>query len=107
MKVRWYLVFLLVICAVPASAYLDYILVEPPEPEAGEPFTITVFGYLPNSCWSLLSYQCIEVTGQEIVLEIHTYDCQGRGCENCAQVLTPFAHMKLQFPDRISFVLSR
>ena len=76
--------------ATPAFAWLSTIQVDPPDPTVGEPVTITVTGYMPDSCWSLVGHNCLDVVEQEIVLEINTYDCAGRECEICLAVLIPF-----------------
>jgi len=76
--------------ATSAFAWLSTIQIEPPDPVVGEPVTIIVTGYMPDSCWSLLGHDCLDVVEQEIVLEVNTYDCLGRGCEVCLAVLIPF-----------------
>ena len=76
--------------ATSAFAWLSSIQIEPPEPMVSESVTITVTGYMPDSCWSLLGHNCSDAVEQEIVLEVYTYDCAGRGCDICLAVLIPF-----------------
>lgn len=73
-----------------AFGWLSYIQISPAEPIVGETVTITVAGEMPDSCWSLTGHNCLDVVGQEIGLEIFTYDCAGRGCEICLAMLIPF-----------------
>jgi hypothetical protein len=78
------------IWATSAFAWLSSLQIEPPDPTIGEPVTITVTGYMPDSCWSLLGHDCLDVVEQEIVLEVNTYNCVGRECQFCLAVLVPF-----------------
>ena len=80
---------ILVMCATPASGNLVSV-VGPGEVDFGEPFTIWVSGYLPDSCWSLQGHECLEVVNQEIVIEISTYDCEGQGCDMCFPFISYF-----------------
>jgi hypothetical protein len=44
---------------------------------------------MPDSCWSLVGHDCLDPVERQVVLEINTYDCAGRGCEICLAVLVP------------------
>ena len=36
-----------------------------------------------------MGHDCLDVVGQDIALEVNTYDCSGRGCDICLAVLIP------------------
>ncbi len=81
---------ILIIWPTSAFSWLTSIQIDPPEPIVGEMVTITVSGYMPDSCWSFLGQNCLEAVDQTLVLEVNTYDCEGRGCGPCLTVVIPF-----------------
>lgn len=78
------LVFILVLVfSGPAFSELSNIQIEPNDPIVGEMVTVTVSGFLPNTCFSLEDQICGILSDQEVVIEIFTYDCFGRECNAC------------------------
>ena len=85
------LVFVLLIAvAGPAFSSFSTVQIEPNDPIVGDVVTVTVFGYLSNTCISLEDQVCGDLSGQEVVIEIFTYDCLGRECTMCGWETTPY-----------------
>jgi hypothetical protein len=89
-----------------AFATLQSIQVEPAEPIAGQPVSVTISGYMPDSCWSLVQHTCGEWVDGEIVVAIDTYSCESRGCDVCLTLNVEFeVTCAVTFPHSGSFVI--
>lgn len=91
------LLFLLTACPAAAecpSEFLEFPFAEidvyPPAPKAGETVTITVRGEYSDLCWEVVSSACGDVMGQELVINVDSYDCAGRECGVCLPATSSF-----------------
>lgn len=73
-----------------AYAWLETITIDPPEPAVGDSVSVTVLGYMPDTCWDLIDQSCWDVAEQEIRIDAFTYDSAGRPTYGCGLVLVPY-----------------
>jgi hypothetical protein len=93
----------------PALAWFTFIQVAPSEPHVGEAVTITVVGYMPDSCWEVTGGSCSESVGNDVTISVATWDCVGRNpdCEYCLAVLMPFQYSCIHVFDTVGTHLIR
>ena len=90
MKVVFMAIAILFVFATNSYSWVESIQVEPFRPAPGDSVTVTVRGTMPNSCWKVVGQHCYGAGGQEITIEIETYNYDGRPMEHCMMVLVPY-----------------
>lgn len=73
-----------------AGAWVESVQVEPFKPAPGDSVTVTVTGYMPSSCWRVVDQHCYGAGGQEINIDIETYNFEGRPFDHCLWVLVRY-----------------
>ncbi len=90
MRVVLLAITILLICSTGAYSWVESIYVEPFRPAPGDSVTVTVKGMMPNSCWKVVGQHCYGAGGQQITIEIETYNYEGRPLDHCLMVLQPY-----------------
>lgn len=106
MKSTVMMLALVLLLVSPSFAWLQAIDVEPAQPIAGQPVSVTISGYMPDSCWSLVQHDCGALVDGEVVVAIDTYSCESRGCDVCLTLDVEFeVTCAVTFPHSGSFVI--